>query len=230
MKNHIFSNIFSKKLRTNTKFNIFILFLICFLTIIVLFLLIDSKRKKLSDLDKITTECLNNHHYHAAVRWNEIPLIGKLFAKQLPALNSVDNCFRLWNILSDIISRQTSEQEKKLQTAAMQLSFMSPVDDAFECELKYEYYRTLWWNNAPLLGTFFKKTVPTYDVELDCFKLMIFDMEEHSKAIDKKIKFFDEMKKIEEMDKTEEKHREELGYDYLHDYQDEHTGDYKLYQ
>ena len=223
MKLHIFNIIFNQKLRTKKEFNIFFIILISFLAIIVLFLLIDSNHRKLPNLDKITAECRDNHHYHATVAWNETPIIGKLFKKELPALRSFNDCFKSWSTLSRIVSDKISERERKIQTATIQLSFMSPDDDALECEPKYKYYSALWWNNAPLLGTFFKKTLPTYDVDFSCFKLELLIMDEsleEIKAVAKMIKLMNEM---------EQRNRYDFGYEYLHDYEDEHKDDYKIY-
>ncbi|MCH9844544.1 MAG: hypothetical protein K0U39_03470 [Alphaproteobacteria bacterium] len=216
-----------------SKPNIFFIISTSFLTIIVLFLFIDSNHRKIPNVDKITAECRDNHHYHAAVAWNETPIIGKLFKKELPALRSFNDCFKSWSTLSRIVSDKISERERKIQTATIQLSFMSPDDDALECEPKYKYYSALWWNNAPLLGTFFKKTLPTYDVEFSdvefndfdfsCFKLesLIFD-----ESIEE-IKAVAEM--LESMNEMEQRNRQDFGYEYLRDYGDQHKDAYKIY-
>ncbi len=200
IKKHIFSNIYNKKLATKAKFNVFLLFLIAFFTIIVLFLLIDSQITKLPDSDNLLTECIED----ADIDCSEILDIY------------------LYETVEKVIDR-----ERKLQAVAMQLSFMSPDADALECEPKYKYYSALWWNNAPLLGTFFKKSLPTYDVTLNCSELTQFISEELKNRIREKEKELRAMGKL--LDEIEERNREEFGYEYLHDYKDEHKGEYKLY-
>ncbi|MCH9844157.1 MAG: hypothetical protein K0U39_01480 [Alphaproteobacteria bacterium] len=221
MKLHIFNTILNKKLRTNTRFNILLLFFLCFFAITTLFLFIDSQQSKLPNLEQVLIECIDNHHYHAAVAWNEMPIIDKLFEKHLPALNTDADCVQLVDRITHRAVRRLSNREKNLQTATIRLSFFPHPDDAaLECEPKYKYYSAVWWNNAPLLGTFFKKTLPTYDATLNCIDLT-------QLILQADIKEFEEKQKL--LDAMEERLRIEFGYEYLHDYKDEHKGEYELY-
>ena len=145
MKNHIFSNIFNRKLRTNTKFNIFILFLICFLTIIVLFLLIDSKQSKLLSVEQVLAECANNNDA---------------------------NCSELMRFTSEELKNRIREKAKSVEEMEKELRATEKLLNEKEKEI---------WARQELL------------------------------------------------DEMTERHREEFGYEYLHDYQDEHKDDYKLY-
>ncbi len=131
---HILNTIFNQKLRTKEKFNIFLLFFVCFLSITSLFLFIDSKQSKLSGSEQLVMECIDNQHYQT------------------------DDCVELSQLISEELKNKITEKSKSLDK-----------------------------------------------------------MEEELQA---KQKLLNEM---------EQRNRHDFGYEYLHGYEDEHKGEYKIY-